>query len=319
MKLIILDPHRGRSLTIPLPQRWYLLLAAILLLLPMLGAIGGYWVSRQEQEDPFISGTVGRQAAGTWRERLAEQKHAVAEVRTRAEEKLRAMTVRVAEMQARLLRLDALGERLVKATDIGARDFDFSRAPAVGGPDATGGGEAFRPPEFMLALDQLSARIDAREGELRVLESLLDGGRLREERFLAGNPVHAGYLSSTFGQRIDPFHGTLAFHKGIDFAGPEGGDIVATGAGMVIFAGSHAGYGDVVEVSHGDGLSTLYAHASTVYVQVGDIVREGQRIARLGSTGRSTGPHVHYEVRRNGEPIDPAAFLASEKSGSGGG
>lgn len=320
MKLIILDPRRGISHTLPLPRHWYLLVAALVLLLPALGAVGGYWYSLRQQDEPLLSGDVGRHAASSWRERIDAQGRAISEVRTRAEERLKAMTVRVAEMQARLLRLDALGERLVKATHVGAGDFDFSRAPAVGGPDAGEGAQApFRQPDFMLALDELSEHIEAREGELKILESLLDGGRLREERFLAGNPVHSGYLSSTFGTRIDPFHGTLAFHKGIDFAGPEGADIVATGAGIVVLAGEQTGYGDMVEISHGDGISTVYAHASKVYVRVGDIVREGQPLARLGSTGRSTGPHVHYEVRRNGVPIDPATYLAAEQARAGGG
>lgn len=317
MKLILLDPRRGVRRTLDLPRHWYLLLAAVVLLLPALGAAGGYWFFASQAGDPLVSGELGRPAVFAWRERIDAQRDAVLAARTRAEEKLKALTVRVAEMQARLLRLDALGERLAARTQIGKQDFDFSRPPAVGGPEESAA-VAFRQPDFVLALDDLAERIDAREAELKVLESLLSGGRLREERFLAGNPIAAGYLSSTYGQRIDPFHGTLAFHRGVDFAGPEGADIVATGDGMVVFAGEHSGYGEVVEISHGDGITTVYAHASKVLVKAGEIVREGQPIARLGSTGRSTGPHVHYEVRRNGAPINPEGFLARVEQSAGG-
>jgi murein DD-endopeptidase MepM/ murein hydrolase activator NlpD len=318
MKLIILDPQRGVRRTLTLPRRWYLLLAAAVLLLPALGAAGGYWFFASQAGDPLVSGELGRPAVFAWRERIDHQRQAVIEARTRAEDTLKALTVRVAEMQARLLRLDALGERLAQRTQVGKQDFDFSRPPAVGGPEGAGA-VAFRQPDFVLALDELARRIDDRAAELRVLESLLSTGRLREEHFLAGNPVATGYLSSTYGHRIDPFHGTVAFHRGIDFAGPEGADIVATGDGMVVFAGTHAGYGEMVEISHGDGISTLYAHASEVLVSTGEIVREGQAIARLGSTGRSTGPHVHYEVRRNGDPVNPEGFLARVQESARGG
>lgn len=311
MKVIILDPKRGISRTIRLPEHWYLWLAALMLILPTLGAWGGYSWYASRAGDPVISGDVGRDTAIAWRDRIAVQREAIIAARERAEEKMKAMTVRVAEMQAKLLRLDALGERLARSTAAGKQEFDFSRPPAMGGPEEAGAGvPAFREPDFVTALDELAARIDARETELKVFENLLAGGRLREESFLAGNPVNVGYLSSKFGYRIDPFHGSMAFHRGVDFAGPSGADIVATGDGMVTFAGAHAGYGNMVEIAHGDGISTVYAHASRVLVRVGDIVRKDQAVAKLGNTGRSTGPHVHYEVRRHGVAVNPAAFVS---------
>lgn len=311
MKLIILDPRRGVSRTIQLPQHWHLVLAGLVLLLPMLGAVGGYFFYATQAGDPVVSGAVGRTTAFAWRERLGFERQAVVDAKARAEQGLKALTVRVAEMQAKLLRLDALGERLMRSTRMGKKDFDFSRPPPVGGPEESSDGVAYQPPDFVAALDVIANRIDVRDAELQVLENLLAGGRLREESFLAGNPINSGYLSSAYGRRIDPFHGNIAFHRGVDFAGPVGADIVATGAGIVTFAGSRSGYGNMVEINHGDGISTVYAHASAVLVRVGDIVREGQAIARLGSTGRSTGPHVHYEVRRNGEATNPAAYITN--------
>ncbi len=315
MKFIILNPEQGVSHTIRFPRRWLLTITAGVLLLPLLGAVGGYLFYDYRMSDPVVSGEIGRSAVSAWRERISGQRAAIVQARNRAEDRLKALTVRVAEMQARLLRLDALGERLVRSTGLGkgAKDaFDFSRPPSMGGPEEfMGAVEAYRQPDFLLALDEVSSRIDIREAELLVLERLLAGSRLHEESFLAGNPVSTGYLSSAYGRRIDPFHGQLAFHRGVDFAGPSGSDIVATGAGIVVAAGAHAGYGSMVEISHGDGISTVYAHASKVLVRVGDIVRERQVIALMGSTGRSTGPHVHYEVRRNGQTINPASYVAS--------
>lgn len=315
MKFIILNPEQGVSHTIRFPRRWLLTIAAGVLMLPLLGAVGGYLFYDYRMSDPVVSGEVGRSAVSAWRERISGQRAAIVQARNRAEDRLKALTVRVAEMQAKLLRLDALGERLVRSTGLGkgAKEaFDFGRPPSMGGPEEfTGAAEPYRQPDFLLALDEVSSRIDIREAELLVLERLLAGSRLHEESFLAGNPVSTGYLSSAYGRRIDPFHGQIAFHHGVDFAGPSGSDIVATGAGIVVYAGAHAGYGNMVEISHGDGISTVYAHASKVLVQVGDIVRERQVVALMGSTGRSTGPHVHYEVRRNGQTINPASYVAS--------
>lgn len=309
MKFIILDPERGVSHMIRFPRRWLLTLMGCVLVLPLLGAVGGYFIYEYQQRDPAVTGVVGRSAVSAWQERLSGQREALVQARASAEDQLKALTVRVAQMQAKLLRLDALGERLVNRTKLSKQEFDFSQPPSVGGPEELVG-SGYRQPDFMLALDEVSSRIDIREAELAVLDRLLAGGRLQEESFLAGNPVSTGYLSSSYGRRIDPFHGQLSFHRGVDFAGPSGSDIVATGAGIVVFAGEKSGYGKVVEISHGDGISTLYGHAQKVLVKAGEIVRERQVIALMGSTGRSTGPHVHYEVRRNNQAIDPSTYVA---------
>lgn len=314
MKIIILDPARGVSRTMQLPRQWKALLAAVVLVLPLAGIAGGYWLGTSA-DSPVLTGKVGRSAAEMWQGTLSTQRDAVTHATRQAENRLRALTLRVAEMQAKLLRLDALGERLARVRHVGKNEFDFSVPPAVGGPEDGSSGAVYAKPDFVAVLDDLAERIDAREKELKVLQSLVDGGRLREESFLSGNPVRVGYLSSNFGRRIDPFEGNLAFHRGVDFAGPEGSDIVATGDGIIVEAGVHTGYGLMIEVSHGDGISTVYAHCEKLVGRVGEIVREGQVIAKLGSTGRSTGPHVHYEVRRNGVAIDPAAYVASARTG----
>jgi murein DD-endopeptidase MepM/ murein hydrolase activator NlpD len=315
MKLIILDPRGGVTRTLRLPTRWRGLALALALALPLAGVAGGFMLSNWLDGEPLLSGKIGLSTAQVLRERLARQQELVAEARQTAEERLKALTVRVAEMQARLLRLDALGERLTRVTGVGGKEFDFTQPPAMGGPeDALPLADAaYERPDFLATLDELQGRIDRRQAELAVLETLLAGSRLREETFLAGNPVRVGYLSSGFGRRIDPFHGNFAFHAGFDFAGPEGSDIVATGSGMVVFAGRKAGYGEMVEISHGDGISTVYAHCSKVLVRVGDIVSEGQVVAKLGNTGRSTGPHVHYEVRREGKAINPSTYVAAAR------
>lgn len=312
MKLIILDPRRGTSRTLPLPRRWYLLLAGILLALPLAGAAGGYLYSRTVLDDPQRAAEHGRESLQYWRDHLAAQKEMVSKARDSAEARLKALTIRIAEIQARVLRLDALGERLARKAHLGHEGFDFADPPAVGGPAEALSVQPVMPfaqPDFVSALDELMAHLDAREAELRVLEGLVIEGRLREENFLARNPVRTGYLSSTFGKRIDPFHGTVAFHQGVDYAGSSGSDVVATGAGIVLFADRHPAYGLMVEINHGEGISTLYAHAEKLLVKPGDLVQEGQAVATLGSTGRSTGPHVHYEVRVEGVPVNPSRYV----------
>jgi murein DD-endopeptidase MepM/ murein hydrolase activator NlpD len=164
-------------------------------------------------------------------------------------------------------------------------------------------------PDFLASLDQLSAQVKDREQQLAVLENLLMSRNVQQAAEPAGAPVAGGYVSSVFGMRIDPFTGELAMHSGMDFAGSEGEAVEAVAAGVVTWAGPRAGYGNLVEIDHGNGYATRYGHNETILVQVGDVVKKGAHIALMGSTGRSTGPHVHFEVLYNGTPINPARFV----------
>lgn len=254
-------------------------------------------------------GLINQQAAESWRESLETQQAMVEEARKHADEQLTALTVKVAEMQARVVRLDALGERLVRKGGLKQGEFDFSQIPAMGGPEMTLPSGAAQPIDFVRTIDELSARIDDRWAQLQTLEGVLNQGSTAQASFVSGLPVVSGWESSAYGYRIDPFTGRTAWHGGVDFAGKEGDDIIAVAAGVVTWADNREGYGLLVEVNHGNGYMTRYAHNSQSKVKVGDIVKKGQVIALMGNSGRSTGAHVHYEVYKNGRAVDPASYI----------
>ena len=287
-------------------RTWFLgtVAAALLLATGVAGAMAGAWWSDRGIE-------MG--AAALLQRDAAVQAEEVGRARHTAEEQLTAMTVRMAELQARLLRLDALGERLVGMAQLDGGEFDFSRPPPVGGPEKSLE-VAYERPGFLVELDRLADYIDKREQQLEVLESLLTNRKLQEQVAMTGSPLEHGWLSSPFGRRTDPFTGRLAMHDGVDLAGKAGADFMSVAAGVVTFAGNRKGYGRVVEVNHGGGYATRYAHARELVVKVGDIVRKGQTLGKIGSSGRSTGPHVHFEVRLNGKVVNPAHYINRKQS-----
>jgi murein DD-endopeptidase MepM/ murein hydrolase activator NlpD len=238
---------------------------------------------------------------------VAQQKAELEDLRARAQERVDALSARVGQVNAHIIRLDALGRRLAELADIDSREFDFDSAPATGGPE--GEGVASEVPDLTRMIDDLENRLSMRDAQLGVLEGAILQRELREQTQPDGRPVRSGYISSYFGARQDPFTGHETFHKGVDFAGPRGSDVVAVGAGVVTFAGYHSGYGGVVEISHGDGYVTRYAHNQRVEVQTGQTVSRGDVVALMGSTGRSTGPHLHFEVLRNGRPVNPLTYV----------
>jgi len=306
MNIIILNPRRGGSRTLHLP-RWLGWAGMFLLFItPIAMGVGAYYISHY-LDQPLFSAEV----AGRWQKDVRSQREDLKMLQRQADEDVRALTLRMADMQASLLRLDALGERLLEVAGIRADEFDFSSAPAVGGPEVYGESLdlAYRPPAFVDALGELAMTLKRREEQLSILEGLMNNRRQEREASLSGRPVKRGWLSSRFGRRTDPFSGRLAVHKGVDFAGKEGSEVIATGAGVVTYSGDRWGYGNMVEINHGNGLTTRYAHAKDLLVVAGDIVRAGDPVATLGSTGRSTGPHVHYEVLRSGQHVNPEPFL----------
>lgn len=222
---------------------------------------------------------------------------------------LNTMAAKLGELQARVLRIDALGERLTKAAGLKPQDFMFDRPPARGGPESPVPAAQLSMKQLGTALDQLSKEVEDRTDQLRVLESMLTEDSAKRQFVPSGRPVTDGYYSSNFGWRIDPFTGMNAFHEGMDFMAEEGAMIHAAAGGVVVFADTHPQYGNMVEIDHRNGLVTRYAHASKLLVKVGDVVLRGGDIARVGNTGRSTGTHLHFEVRFKGVAQNPARFL----------
>ena len=236
-----------------------------------------------------------------------DEKREIAELREQLQERVDAMAMRLGEVNAHIIRLDALGKRLTEMASIDHRELDFDTAPSTGGPETEG--VSAEIPDLTHMLDSLERRVDLRDAQLAALENVILARKLKEDIHPEGRPVQAGFISSFFGDRQDPFSGHQAFHKGIDFAGSAGSDVVAVAAGVVTWAGERPGYGSLIEVSHGNGLVTRYGHNQRTLVAVGQMVTRGQRIALMGSTGRSTGPHVHFEVLRNGRQVNPASFI----------
>ena len=221
-----------------------------------------------------------------------------------------AVTMKLAELQSQVLRLNALGDRLAEEASIPDNEFNFQQAPHSGGPTYQVDGVKQKSlAELSQGIDTLAETLEHEEKQLKMLESVSFGHHIENTRYLSGRPITKGWLSSYFGLRKDPFNGKPAMHKGVDFAGSENDDIIATASGVVSWASSRYGYGNLIEINHGDGLKTRYGHNKTIEVSVGDVVNKGQVIAKMGSTGRSTGPHVHYEILRNNRQIDPKKYV----------
>jgi murein DD-endopeptidase MepM/ murein hydrolase activator NlpD len=239
---------------------------------------------------------------------LAQQKQEIAGLKQQLQLRIDAMAMRIGEVNAHIVRLNALGKRLTEMADIDSREFDFDRTPPSGGP-GEGEGVSAQIPDLSAMLNQLEQRADLRESQLAALENVILTRELKEAIHPEGRPVSTGYISSYFGERADPFDGLEKFHKGVDFAGTLGSDVVAVAAGVVTWAGERSGYGRLVEINHGDGYTTRYAHNERTLVAVGQTVKRGESIALMGSTGHSTGPHVHFEVLKNGRQVDPLSFI----------
>ena len=307
MKIIIVDQNHSRTYTGSGKVFALVLSCALLLSTVAGGGITYAWLTHSQNH------VLTPEGLQNWKQMLSAQRQDLSQVRQQAQLKLDALMLKIAELQGRMTRLDALGERLTIKANLDDGEFDFSEAPAIGGPnDAQTGAEATNNDHnvtLLDAIDQLSYQIDNREQQLDLLDNLLANRTHYDDAFLAGLPIKKGWLSSRFGRRTDPFTGKGAWHNGVDFAGKRGSDVISVAAGVVVWSGNRYGFGLLVEVNHGNGYVTRYAHNEASLVKVGDIVSRGQTLAKMGSSGRSTGPHVHFEVLKNGRPQDPAKYI----------
>jgi len=309
MKIIIVNSDLGQTRSLTLGGWTRALLSVCLLGIPtVVGAWGYNWLVNFDKEDVLNAG------AQSWGISQAEQKDGLEISRKQTEGQVAALAAKVAELQARLVRLDAVGERLTKVAKLDKGEFDFRQPPGVGGPllgrplnGLSLNGTA--PANFMLAVSQLSEHVQNREQQFSTLDSILISRSFDVETFFGSLPVENGYLSSTFGYRTDPFNGKQEFHSGLDFTAPAGSAITAVAAGVVASSSLTNDYGNLIEISHGGNFETRYAHNKINLVKNGDVVKKGQIIALVGSTGRSTAPHVHFEVYKNGRVVDPATYL----------
>jgi murein DD-endopeptidase MepM/ murein hydrolase activator NlpD len=307
MNVILVPRSAGRGRNISLSPAQLLVVAlAVLVALPVL--IGAVSYKIAAYLDP-VSGTrepeyIQRQAV-----MLTAERQMVEQARRDAELHLNALAQRMGHMQAELLRLNALGQRLARMAGLDKREFDFSEEPAMGGPEPARGVATLSVPDFVRSLERVSGQIEKKSERLAALESTLMDKQLHAAVYPAGWPSEGGWVSSGFGLRSDPFTGRSAYHEGVDIASRFGSTIKAMGGGVISYAGQKEGYGMTVEINHGNGYSTRYAHCSAVLVRVGDRVAKGQGVAQVGTTGRSTGPHLHFEVLRDGKAVNPRSYL----------
>jgi murein DD-endopeptidase MepM/ murein hydrolase activator NlpD len=239
---------------------------------------------------------------------LSDQRKEAERTQLYTEEHLAAMALKVGELQGQLLRLDGLGEKLAKIAGLKPQELP-AKDPGRGGAVSSLPQRTWTVEEFAREVQALTRTIEERTDQLSVLEALLVQDSVNKKFLPSYSPVDNIQYTSNFGYRIDPFTGGRTFHEGIDFQGDKGTAVLAAASGKVIAAEWHAQYGKMVEIDHGNGLISLYAHASRLDVKEDDLVVRGQKIAEIGSTGRSTGPHLHFEVRLNGVPQNPARFL----------
>lgn len=304
MQIILISDRlaRARSLSLSLPHLVLTTFAAVLLILAGTAAL--YWLTLRYAGEARVPALE--------RMLLAANEAEAARGRAFVQQNLNAMAVKLGEMQAQLTRLDALGERLSSVAGLRPQEFRMSEAPGLGGAAPT-----LLPPqnlsfaEFSDQLSSLARNVETRSDMLGVLEAQLFEQAVKKRLLPTMMPVRAPYNASTFGRRVDPFTGQWAMHEGVDFVAEAGTPIVAAAGGVVVFAGRHPQYGYMVDLDHGNDLVTRYAHASKLFVKEGDLVQRGHKIAAVGSTGRSTGPHLHFEVRYRGAAQNPTKFLMS--------
>lgn len=268
------------------------------------GAAAGGWLAGHGQQE--------LRQVSRLRAVLAGQRAQLAAFEREGRHGLDALALQLGQLQAQATRLNALGERLTQVGKLDDGEFDFSAPPPLGGPETPSSGSGMALP-FQEALDDLRTAFDQQASQLELLEGLLRDREIDKALLPSGMPVAQGYISSGFGGRADPLNGHSGVHLGVDFGAPSGSPILAVADGLVTFAGVRNGYGNVIEIDHGNGYVTRYAHASALIARAGQRVRTGEAIARVGSTGRSTGPHCHFEVWRDGRAVNPMAYVRAQK------
>ena len=225
------------------------------------------------------------------------------------------LSVRLGELEAEMARINSLAKRVADKAKLDPKEFSLDKVPPRGGLDDSSSSlypvQKVSSNELLGSFQSMESQIDRQKGMLESLYQVLEGIALEQEVFPSSSPVKGGYISSGYGFRRDPFNGRSRMHKGIDYAGPRGTQIFSVAGGVVSFTGRKAGYGIVVEMDHGDGLTSRYAHLNKALVKEGEVVKKSEKIALMGSTGRSTGPHLHLEILQNGEQLDPKTYLGA--------
>lgn len=301
MNIILVSERlaKARTITLGLPQLLMLGIATFITLI-MLAGLMNYFTLRfaADLNLPYLQDQL-----------VSAQRNQNEKSQSYLRENLNAMAIRLGQVQAQLLRLDTLGERLAKLAGFKPQELMFDQTPGRGGAPSSIPSQDISLGDFTKQLDLLTRQVDDRGDKLGVLESLFTLDSARKKLIPTMLPVEGGWHSSNYGWRIDPFSGQRAFHEGIDFMAEQGTTIMAAAGGVVVYSDFHPQYGNMVEIDHGNGLVSRYAHASKRNVKLGDVVLRGAKIAEVGKTGRATGTHLHFEVRQRGAPQNPMQFL----------
>lgn len=306
MQIIVIPEGLRKGIPACLTHRHLTLIVLIgLVLLPAVVGTLAYKLS------DYYDRQNGNPAVSAYRKELLQSRISLRKMREESSRHLNALALKMGSLQAQVLRLNALGSRLTRMAGLDGREFSFDTPPGVGGPEKALPVASTNTPDITRNMELLAYELQRSQARLMALENVMIDRKLVEAVTPAGWPVQGGWVSSGYGARMDPFTGHQAIHEGVDIAARFGGVIFAMGEGVVSFAGDKTGYGMTVEITHESGLVTRYSHCSATIVKEGDKVVRGQEIAKVGTTGRSTGPHLHFEVLRNGQTVNPIAYLDS--------
>ncbi len=308
MELILISNNRNRTFRLPIGLLGTLFIGLLFLAL----VVGTFYIgSKMAASQAQVSySELDAQKETHWRNELEKQQANIDTAKKNAEKNLDALSARLSTLQGHLLRLDALGSRLIDVANMSDSEFNMLEPPGLGGPLMMTEQDSLGVIDFVEALQAVSQKIKDRSEKFLAMESMLLDSNIQSQILPEGSPVTGGWTSSSFGWRTDPISGRKDFHEGIDLAGRSGSNVSSVAAGIVTWSGRHSGYGNMIEISHGNGYVTRYAHNKKNLVVVGDKVEKGQKIAEMGSSGRSTGSHVHFEVVHNGRHVNPRKFVS---------
>ena len=300
MNIIIFPRSRLRLMYVE-PRKWYragLVAAATLVLAVLLGS--GYLLGIFFGNELILS---------QWKEDIAEHEQRLQQARDESRAEVSALTTQAGMLQAQVQRIDVLGSVLIEMAGLEPEEFSFAPESGIGGPSPVTQPPGSKNLQIESEFERIQSSLEARERQLEVIRDAMVNEKVEQEIVPQGRPVKYSWVSSLFGKRRDPFTGLPEKHQGVDFAGQSGSNVMAVAGGIVTRARSNGSYGNLVEIDHGNGYMSRYAHNEVVLVKAGEVVKRGHVIAKLGNTGRSTGPHVHFEVLKDGVQIDPMKFV----------
>ena len=308
INVILISNARNRSFKLELRSFTLYLLVCFVMVSGIAAFYTGYQHARQESVEILNAARLQTQAV--WQTEIADQDKSLQELKINTEKSIDAMAGRLSVLQGYVMRLDALGSRLAAMANLDDIEFGIENPPGLGGPLQESGESPVSMSDLLKTFNEMEYVLKDRSEKLTAMESMLINRTLQKETAPGGKPSLGGYLSSFFGFRTDPVSGKSEFHEGLDFSGKVGTPVVAVAAGIITWSGVHPGYGNLIEISHGNGYVTRYAHNNKNLVSVGEKVEKGEVIATMGNTGRTTGTHVHFEVIRNGQHVDPKKYLS---------